>query len=436
MDAALKVNVKGSGPRLVVFLTDGSPTVGETDPKKIAEMVMKSNAGEHRVFVFGVGETVNAVLLDKMAADNGGFAEYMKPDAEVETALVAFYDKIAYPVLSNAVLEIPGVKTTDKFPRSMGDLYRGQQIVLFGRYKEKGASVISLKGLVEGKEKKFEFEGEFPNESLENDFIPRLWANRKVGYLLEEIRINGESTELREEVVRLGKEFGIVTPYTSYLVVEDENSRVAPAPCCVTTPRPTVALPPPPPSPSPVIDGLSMSRGGTFGEGTGLGSGSGRSSEAGGVSGGVPGGVLGGKAGGASAPAPKNAPAKPAEPKKRADYGASTGDSAIEASKDMRRRKESSTLDGEQSYQRTVEGRSYRWDGARWSDESFTSSMKTLEIAPMSEAYFALLKLRPDLAKAVALGEVVILVAKGKAVVITASGKSKIDEKDLSAFCK
>ena len=177
MESALAVKVKGNGPRLVVFLTDGSPTVGETDPKKIAEMVMKSNAGQSRIFVFGVGETINAVLLDKMAADNGGFAEYMKPDAEVETALVAFYDKIAYPVLSGASLEIPGIKTTDKFPRSLGDLYRGQQVVLFGRYKEKGATVISLKGAIEGKEKKFDFEGEFPNEALENDFIPRLWAN-------------------------------------------------------------------------------------------------------------------------------------------------------------------------------------------------------------------------------------------------------------------
>lgn len=390
LDTALSQKIKGNGPRLVVFLTDGSPTVGETDPSKIAEMVRKKNKDKERIFVFGVGETVNAILLDRIAADNGGFAEYAKPDAEVELVLTSFYDKIAFPVLADLELEIPRVKTYDMFPRSLGDLYKGQQILLFGRYKDSGGSTITLKGNVEGKPKSFEYEGEFASQNLENDFIPRLWATRKVGYLLEEIRINGEQQELKEEVIRLGKEFGIVTPYTSYLVVEEDGSMAPPPPPFQPSPLPI----PRAESSADPLNGIDM-----------RGPGSSSSSKK-------------------KAPAPK------------ADYSASTGSAGIEASKQTRRRKDA-TVEEENGYTKYIDGQSYVWDGARWTDTRFTSSMKTLNIAPLSDAYFTLLKLRPDLSKILSLGtEVTVVVGKGKAIVITASGKTSIAEKDLKAFLK
>jgi Ca-activated chloride channel homolog len=430
LQEALKIKVKSSAPNIIVFMTDGSPTIGETDPKKIAESTARANAGSARIFVFGVGETVNAVLLDQIAGDNGGFAEYAKPDAEVETVLTTFYNKIAYPVLANLNLEVPKVKTKDIFPRAMGDLYRGQQVLLFGRYKEVGGTTISLIGNVEGKSKKFEYEGEFPEENLANDFIPRLWATRKVGYLLEEIRSRGEQPEVREEVIRLAKEFGIVTPYTSYLVVEDAAPVATP-----NSPQPILVTPNVPRW----SNEESLSQGGSFSgdakpsrerddkrDGSGL---------------------FGGKKGKKVSPsatsqekyfAPKDA-TKAAEPSvvlPTPDYNASTGASGIAASKENKNRKEAEK--GEQNgYSNFVDGRNFLWNGSGWIESNFEATMKTLAIAPMSDAYFLLLKLRPDLAKVLSMGnEVTIVISKDKSIIITAKGKTSVTEKDLSAFLK
>ena len=433
LQEALKIKIKSSAPNIIVFLTDGSPTIGETDPKKIAESTARANAGSARIFVFGVGETVNAVLLDQIAADNGGFAEYAKPDAEVETVLTAFYNKIAYPVLANLSLEIPKVKTKDLFPRAMGDLYRGQQVLLFGRYKDVGGTTISLLGNVGGKSKKFEYEGQFPEENLSNDFIPRLWATRKVGYLLEEIRSRGEQPEVREEVIRLAKEFGIVTPYTSYLVVED----VAP----VATPNNPTPMPITPSVPR-WSNEESLSQGGSFS----ADSESTTTKDRGGVFKRDGDGLFGGKKGkkvspSASSPnqyyTPKD-PAKAAEPSMTPapDYNASTGASGIAASKENKNRKEAQK--GEQNgYSNFVDGRNFLWNGSGWVEATFEASMKTIAIAPMSDAYFLLLKLRPDLAKMLSMGnEVTIVISKEKSIIITANGKTSMTEKDLSAFLK
>ena len=79
-----------------------------------------------------------------------------------------------------------------------------------------------------GATKKFTYEVKFAEESSENEFIPRLWATRRVGYLLDEIRLHGENGELRDEVTELARRYGIVTPYTAYLILEDESHREVP----------------------------------------------------------------------------------------------------------------------------------------------------------------------------------------------------------------
>jgi Ca-activated chloride channel homolog len=432
LQEALKIKTKSSSPNIIVFLTDGSPTIGETNPKKIAESTARANAGSARIFVFGVGETVNAVLLDQIAADNGGFAEYAKPDAEVETVLTTFYNKIAYPVLANLSLEVPKVKTKDIFPRAMGDLYRGQQVLLFGRYKEVGGTTISLLGNVEGKTKKFEYEGEFPTENLSNDFIPRLWATRKVGYLLEEIRSRGEQPEVREEVIRLAKEFGIVTPYTSYLVVEDV------APVATNNPQPMPITP----SVPRWSNEESLSQGGSFSADTEA------TKDRGGIFRRDGDGLFGGKKGKKVSPSAPSAQPKPIDAKSPSksmdpgmamptpDYNASTGASGIAASKENKNRKEAEK--GEQNgYSNFVDGRNFLWNGSGWVESNFEAAMKTIAIAPMSEAYFLLLKLKPELAKVLSMGnEVTIVISKDKSIIITANGKTSMTEKDLSAFLK
>lgn len=206
---------------LIVFITDGKPTVGETEPKEILKNIEKNKKGDVNIFSFGIGDDLDAMLIDKIAEKNNGSSDYMKGGSEIEVVLSNFYDRVAYPVLMNAQLEIKGAKTFDIFPYKMPSLFRGQQLSIFGRYEsEDGKSVLlRLTGEKKGSKKTYDFEVDIkPQETY--DFIPHIWATQKVGFLLDAIRMNGENKELVDEVTLLGKQFGIVTPYTSYLVTE------------------------------------------------------------------------------------------------------------------------------------------------------------------------------------------------------------------------
>ncbi len=224
---ALETSLKLKGakrPFTIVFLTDGRPTIGETDPEKILKSVGKLADSERiRLFVFGVGEHLNTHLLDRISGDNGGTSQYIRPAEKIDEKVASFYEKISFPVLSNPSIEIEGVKMRELHPRKLPDLFAGEQITLFGRYKGKGDHAIRLAGEVNGEKREFVYEATFPKKATEADFIPRLWATRRIGFLLDEIRLHGENSELREEVVALSSEFGIVTPYTSYLVLESKD---------------------------------------------------------------------------------------------------------------------------------------------------------------------------------------------------------------------
>jgi Ca-activated chloride channel family protein len=114
------------------------------------------------------------------------------------------------------------------YPSPLPDLFRGEQLVVVGRYSGHGGSAAVIEGKVNGQTRQFSEDVKFPNSSSENDFIPKLWATRRVGYLLDEIRLHGENAELRDEVTELARKYGIVTPYTAYLIVEDEKQKNVP----------------------------------------------------------------------------------------------------------------------------------------------------------------------------------------------------------------
>jgi Ca-activated chloride channel family protein len=211
-------------PAFVVFLTDGQPTIGETDPDVIAKAVGGKNAAGVRLFVFGVGDEVNSRLLDRLASGNGGQPAYVKPGEDIEVKVSTLADKISQPVLGKPVVTIDKLATRHIHPKELPDLFAGEQVTLVGRYQGDGHVAVRLTGLVNGKKQEFVYEQTFPASNADNTFIPRLWATRRVGYLLEEIRLRGASQELQDEVIQLGKEYGIMTPYTSYLVLENDKS--------------------------------------------------------------------------------------------------------------------------------------------------------------------------------------------------------------------
>ena len=217
---ALKTIKGAKGVAMVVFLTDGLPTIGETNVEAILKNVGGANAEKARLFAFGVGYDVNTQLLDKLAEENHGSPDYVTPKENIEVRVSSFFQKVANPVLSDVKFDIPGLKTYDVYPKALPDLFRGTQLMVLGRYEGGGAKAIKLSGTVAGKPQEFVYETTFA-ETAENGFLPRLWATRKVAYLLNEIRLRGKNQELVDEVVKLGKQYGIMTPYTSFLVVED-----------------------------------------------------------------------------------------------------------------------------------------------------------------------------------------------------------------------
>lgn len=213
---------------MIVFLTDGVPTVGTTNNEEILANVRAGNAGNIRLFVFGVGYDVNTHLLDRLSTENSGVSEYVRPGEDIEVKVSNFFTKIGNPVLSNLRLDFGGVTVRDTYPKQLPDLFAGMQLIQLGRYQDAGATAITLTGEFQSQSKEFIYEGMFATENAENEFLPRIWAMRKVGYLLDQIRLHGEDPELVDEIVRLGKLYGIITPYTSFLVTEDEEFKNLP----------------------------------------------------------------------------------------------------------------------------------------------------------------------------------------------------------------
>jgi Ca-activated chloride channel family protein len=220
--AALSRIPGGDRPGYVLFLTDGLPTVGTTETAEILKNVVQANGRNARVFVFGVGHDVNTQLLDRISSDNRGTSVYVGEGEDLEVALSGFYEKIASPVLADLAVDFEGIETDQVYPRTLPDLFKGSQLVLVGRYHGRGPVTAVLTGKNGREAKRFVLESRPLDRSDRFGFLARLWAARRIGYLLEEIRLRGSNEELVGEVRRLGLKYGIVTPYTSFLVTERE----------------------------------------------------------------------------------------------------------------------------------------------------------------------------------------------------------------------
>jgi Ca-activated chloride channel homolog len=145
----------------------------------------------------------------------------------LEIKVSNFFAKVNSPVLTDVEIDFGRVTADLIYPRRTPDLFKGTQITLIGRYRNTADNIsVSLKGKSGRENRSFNYANlSFPERAEQNDFLPRLWATRRVGWLMEQIRSNGEQKELRDEVVELGTRFGIVTPYTSYLAVDGQEVR-------------------------------------------------------------------------------------------------------------------------------------------------------------------------------------------------------------------
>ena len=204
---------------IIIFLTDGIPSVGEQAPDRIAEAA-GSRIGRNRIFTVGVGHDVNTYLLDRLAKEGRGSAEYVAPDADVEVAVGSLASKIQHPALVNLRIVQSPVNLIQSYPNDMPDLFFGEELVVFGRYRGEGSGTLVIEGERNGRRERFTARAVFPEGENDNDFIPKLWASRRIGELTRQIRIEGASQSLVQQVRDLGLRYGILTEYTSYLVLE------------------------------------------------------------------------------------------------------------------------------------------------------------------------------------------------------------------------
>lgn len=370
-------SAEASRPYLIVFLTDGQPTIGVTDIHEILKKVGHKNAGRVRLFVFGVGDDVNTHLLDLLAEQNRGARDYVTPGENLELKLSSFYRKVSDPVLGDLSLSFGGLSVYDLYPRRLGDLFAGSELVVAGRYSGDGARAVELAGTRRGKAERFVYETNFPREAANHDFLPRLWAMRKVGYLLDEIRLHGENRELKDTIVQLATQYGIVTPYTAYLVTEPGGVAFRGGRAWETAMN--AALPPP--SPSSIVPRPG-------------------------------GGVV--RVGGVER---RESVAK--------KMMAAEGADAVDASMEMRRlafagsngvpapaatEPQTGARDDQRSLVTNVGTRTFYRVDDRWIDAAYDSKTETKKIELFSEEYFELVRKHPNLGKCFALGERVVVV--------------------------
>lgn len=227
LEKALAAKATVGRERIMIFLTDGAPTVGERVPEKILEQVKKLNTAGTKVFVMGVGHDVNAHLLDQLAEITDGSSEYVAPKEELDAKVAALYDRLSHPVLTSVKVNFGEALTKSVLPGKLPVLFKGSEIMMVGRYKEGGKQTFTISGSLAGKETKYTVVANLPAKGSDanNEFLAPLWAARQIGYLLQEIRLHGGKKELVEEVVRLSKQYGIVTEYTDFIALAPMGGR-------------------------------------------------------------------------------------------------------------------------------------------------------------------------------------------------------------------
>jgi len=363
---------------VVVFLTDGQPSVGESNPEQIAERA-EQGRGRFRVFAFGVGDDVNTYLLDRLTERARGTTEYVRPGETIERAVGALAAKVASPVLTDLALSASqGVELYDLQPGSLPDLFAGDEMVVFGRYRGAGSAGGERSVVVRGRRngRTEEFHTALVDREGDARYIEQLWAARKAGSLSREIRLRGQTRELMDALKQLALRYGILTEYTSYLVQEPnvvvrgqmDRQRAAPAAARADQGG---------------AEWITRSA---------------RENEM------------------------ANAPS----------LSAITVTAAADSTANDEVLRARSGINPTQR----VGGRLFIWRDSTWTDLGHGDSLRVVSVAPYSEAYFALLRAMPDLSQAAALEPAVLMAGRRASIKIEAGGKTAWRPGELNALVR
>jgi Ca-activated chloride channel family protein len=342
-------------------VTDGLPSAGEQAPDRIAEQA-GGRVGKTRIFTVGIGHDVNTYLLDRLASRGRGSAEYVPPGTSVEVAMGALLSKLRYPALVNLQLGETPVSLLQTYPAQLPDLFYGEELVLFGRYRGQGNGNVVITGDRNGRRERLVASAAFPTSMSENEFIPRLWAARRIGELTRQIRLEGASQDLVSQVREVGLRYGILTEYTSYLVQE---------PVDLASPAPI----------QPREDQMGGARNAT--RQTGL------------------------------------------QAFERARASAKLSDSKSLASADEAVNAQAATLaprDAAAAPSRRAGGRLFVQRGKVWTDVAQTDRITVTDVAAYSKAYFELVRLLPELAPYLSVGDEILIAGRRESIRIGASG--------------
>lgn len=355
---------------LVLFVTDGAPTVGERDPQRLADLARRDSRGQRaRVFSFGVGADVNVTLLEQLALEGRGTSQFVRPEESVERSVSLVASRLVDPLLTDVrVRTSGGISLNRMLPAAGADVFAGQDLVVFARYRGDGQGTVTVEGFQNGRRVEWTTNIDFPERANDNAFVARLWAAQRIGFLSAERRRNGGTPEIDTEIRTLGERFSIPTEFTSYFVKEPGMAG--------------------PPSVRPQV---------------------------GNASGGGVGRLLSGTSATASAPAQFEAA------RAAADQRAMKSTVALDSSMSLNDAK-----------QRRAAGRVMRLENGIWTDGRAKGSNREVTVKTYSKAYFDLLKQIPELAKLAGVGEQVTVVGRGVVVNIrSGTGSELLTEPEL-----
>jgi Ca-activated chloride channel family protein len=354
-----------------IFLTDGLPTVGITNVEEILAMAKRANDARVKIFDFGVGYDVNTHLLDKLAEQNSGASDYVAPSENIEVKVSSFYKKISAPVLVNLKLDFGSVRTFATYPNDLPDLFAGSQLVVVGKFNGPHRTSVTLTGELNGERTVFEFPVDFSVANGWEKSIPKIWATRRVGYLIDQVRLAGQSPEVVDEIVTLSKKYGIINEFTSFLVKVDPAMPLAEA-------RQHFA---------PLASDLNLNSTGERAVDQAK----------------------------KSAVRREVASIQPkAAPEEMKDLGIVDGKGRMKVS--------------------NAGGKTFYRENEKWVETDRDEKKPVVKIKPFLSAYFAMLKLKPEFGKYTALGKQVSFDAGKVTVEIAEDGKEKLTQEELNRY--
>lgn len=204
----------------LILVTDGVANVG---PSRHADILNLHRKYDIRLFAFIIGNSANQPLLDALARETGGFAMNISSNDDIIGRIIQAKAKVLHESIYDTDIRFRGGKISSITPGEFGNLYLGQQLVLFGRYKDSGEIQIEFSGKIAGESKTWTCKAFLPEMNKDNPELERLWALSSIEDVMAKIRDKGKTPALKQQVMDLGTTYSLVTDYTSMLVISEQE---------------------------------------------------------------------------------------------------------------------------------------------------------------------------------------------------------------------